>query len=420
MKRVVRWIRRGLHAVDRAAYRGLAWRALRVARRDGDPRHVCLLVGSLGLGGTQKQIVGLAGGLRARGFRCTILVIDRVGPFFEPDALSGGADVACFVPAAGIPSFVFRLSTRLLGPPSLAFTALLAGTALRRLRPGVLQCFLDDANAIGALGGRLAGIPFVSIGLRSLHPDDRPWHGRAPSRAYRALDSRLVDRLVANSGAGLASFLRNQPGFPAQLGVVVRNGVARAEGRGPRAAGAPVILWLGRIAPEKRPDVFISALTVLRNQGTEFQVRVAGAGPAEDSMRTAVKAAGLSDRVRFMGAVRDVAGELDAASVLASASDVEGVPNAILEAMARGCPVVATDAGGVGEVVRAGETGLLVRPGAGGALAAAIGEALARRAEAEERALRARELVRASFGMERMVDEMLGAWKRSPAGERAE
>lgn len=153
-------------------------------------------------------------------------------------------------------------------------------------------------------------------------------------------------------------------------------GVARAEARAALdlPADAFVLGWVGRLSAEKGADVLIEALA--RLQGVPALACVIGDGPDRPALERRAAELGLDGRVRFLGSVpRETVLRLFRAadaSVLPSAW--ENFPHTVVEALAVGCPVIATSVGGVPEVVRDGENGLLVVPND----AAALGEAIER------------------------------------------
>ena len=125
-------------------------------------------------------------------------------------------------------------------------------------------------------------------------------------------------------------------------------------------AGQPLILSVGRLSQEKRVDVLLDAVARL-----DGRLAIAGTGPALASLRARAKTLGVESRVRFLGYVpgRDLPGLYRLADVFAIASEAELQSLATMEAMASGLPVVAVDAGALGELVRHGENGFLARPG---------------------------------------------------------
>jgi glycosyltransferase involved in cell wall biosynthesis len=131
-------------------------------------------------------------------------------------------------------------------------------------------------------------------------------------------------------------------------------------------AGRPLILSVGRLSPEKRPDVLIAAIGRLAGADGDGPVLVlAGTGPEEGRLRSLARHHGVADRVLFPGFIADddLPGLYRLADVFAIASQAELQSLATMAAMASGLPVVAVDAGALAELVHAGENGFLARPG---------------------------------------------------------
>jgi glycosyltransferase involved in cell wall biosynthesis len=128
-------------------------------------------------------------------------------------------------------------------------------------------------------------------------------------------------------------------------------------------AGRPLILSVGRLSPEKRADVLIEA--VATQDVADTVLALAGSGPDEGRLRELAARRGVSERVRFLGFIpgTDLPGLYRLADVFAIASEAELQSLVTMEAMASGLPVVAVNAGALGELVHAGENGFLARPG---------------------------------------------------------
>jgi glycosyltransferase involved in cell wall biosynthesis len=143
-------------------------------------------------------------------------------------------------------------------------------------------------------------------------------------------------------------------------------------------AGRPVIVSVGRLSPEKRADVLIEAVARLADAGTDAVLALAGTGQDSDRLRSLAARLGLSGRVRFLGFVpgSDLPGLYRLADVFAIASRAELQSLVTMEAMASGLPVVAVDAGALGELVHAGDNGFLLSPGQVPEEAAAIADCL--------------------------------------------
>jgi glycosyltransferase involved in cell wall biosynthesis len=128
-------------------------------------------------------------------------------------------------------------------------------------------------------------------------------------------------------------------------------------------AGRPLIVSVGRLSPEKRADVLIEALAAQDVANTVLAL--AGSGPDEGRLRELAARRGVAERVRFLGFIpgTDLPGLYRLADVFAIASEAELQSLVTMEAMASGLPVVAVNAGALGELVHAGENGFLARPG---------------------------------------------------------
>ncbi len=169
------------------------------------------------------------------------------------------------------------------------------------------------------------------------------------------------------------------PGLPEDRVAVVRHGVRLASFDSGLARTEPLsVLSVGTLHPHKGFDVLLDALGLLAGEGRDFRGTIVGGGPLEADLRGRVGRAGLSGRVTLTGALaqQDVLPLYARSSVFVLMAQPEwhwGVPNVIVEALASGCAVVTTRFGSVEELVRDGETGLLVPPKDPAALAGAIG-----------------------------------------------
>lgn len=148
---------------------------------------------------------------------------------------------------------------------------------------------------------------------------------------------------------------------------------SRAEAR--RALGlddGPMVAQVANFRREKAHEVALEAARALRGAGTPVQFWLVGQGQRLEEIRALIAAEGLEDVVQLLGFRDDVSTVLAAADALVLSSDHEGLPVAVMEALALGVPVVATAVGGIPEAVTDGVEGLLVPPRSPAALAAAI------------------------------------------------
>jgi glycosyltransferase involved in cell wall biosynthesis len=222
------------------------------------PARVFLLIGQLGLGGAEKQVVLLARGLRARGVDTTVLVMFAGGP--REDALR----------AAGVPVVHLGFRRRTAGwgmlPSALMAFFRLVGH-LRRMRPDVLHAFLIHSYVVAAPAARLAGVPVLVAGRRSLGDFKQ---GRRLVLALERAATRATDHLIANAEA-VAADARRQEGFAQDKITVVYNGLPdSAFDPAPPAVLAtdlPVVLCVANFRPYKGHWYLLDAIARLRAEG---------------------------------------------------------------------------------------------------------------------------------------------------------
>jgi glycosyltransferase involved in cell wall biosynthesis len=222
--------------------------------------------------------------------------------------------------------------------------------------------------------------------------DARPWigfyHGATDKglrdRLYQRLELRLLpaaDRVVVitRQQAGLLASAQDRVQIIENAAIPLPRGhpdeiervTARMEG-----VTAPRIGVVGRLSPEKGVDLFLRACGQLRDAGHKFGIVLAGDGPSEETLRVLAADLQLTNRVTFLGRVNDVQTVMDHLDLLVLPSRSEGMPNTLLEGVATGVPVIATDVGAAGDVLRVADYGTVVPPGNAAVLAEAIAAAL--------------------------------------------
>ncbi len=197
----------------------------------------------------------------------------------------------------------------------------------------------------------------------------------------------------------------------------VPNAVALVPSDGPDVTGT--ILCVARLVPKKGIDTLIDAAAVIARSVDGLRVEVVGDGPLRGELEERIARLGLTGRVVLRGALRsdDVAAAYRGAAMLvmpcrvAADGDRDGLPTVILEAMARGLPVVSTDTVGIGEVVRDGETGLLVPPDDAASLANAIEKLWREPAMAKSFGAAGRRLVRRRHAPEHCATELINVFE---------
>jgi len=178
----------------------------------------------------------------------------------------------------------------------------------------------------------------------------------------------------------------------------------------------PHVLFVGRLVEKKGCDILLRALQRLRSPAAPVQATIVGNGPLEEALKQQASDLGLQERVRFAGAipnhmVLEMMPTVDAVvlpCLRASSGDLDTVPNVLQEAQAIGVPVVSTTVAGIPEIVRHGESGLLVDPGDEAAIRGALEHVLSMSAEAREAmGTRGREWAVFALDMSRTMHERL-------------
>jgi glycosyltransferase involved in cell wall biosynthesis len=232
----------------------------------------------------------------------------------------------------------------------------------------------SKAGLIGRLAARLAGVPAV---VHTAHGwsfnRTQPAHVRHVFATLERVGATLTDRLVMVSRRNLDEGLALGIGRPGQY-AVVRSGIdVAAHGRPAKdretmrsALGIePDQILVGTIAclkHQKAPLDFVRAAALAHARCGRLRFVMAGDGELRDEVAALVRELGLQEIIRPLGWRRDVVELLHAMDVFLLTSRHEGLPRVVLQAMAAGCPVVATDVDGTPEVVRDRLTGLLIPP----------------------------------------------------------
>jgi glycosyltransferase involved in cell wall biosynthesis len=229
---------------------------------------------------------------------------------------------------------------------------------------------------------------------------------RLAARWCRTIVALSDDERLAGLAAGV--------GRPEQYRVIP-NGVRLERFAVPRAPERGRIVMVGRLAPPKRPDLALRAFAVVRSRLPQARLDVVGDGPLRPEAERLATELGVEDAVRFLGERDDVPALLARAECALLASDYESSPLTVVEAMAAGVAVVATDAGGTVELVRPGRTGLLAARGDADGLAAALAEAMADPARALELGAEGRRVAGAELSLEGMVDRLVRLYEDAAA-----
>jgi glycosyltransferase involved in cell wall biosynthesis len=236
-------------------------------------------------------------------------------------------------------------------------------------------------------------------------------------REYRFSPGKLSFRWpraqIFNSFTAAESAQKTYSPFTPRRVFVVRNGIDLERfTRTPLPNGSLAkVVAIGSLTQVKRWDRLINAIFQLKQMQFSLSVRIVGDGPLRKTLEQQRDSLGITNCVEFMGEQKDIPGLLSGALLLVHTSENEGCPNVIMEAMACGRPVVATDAGDIPSLVEDAKTGFVVRQEDANALAQRIGALIQNRVLCERMSEAARLKAEREFGLERLLKETLAAYR---------
>ncbi len=309
-----------------------------------------------GISGSEAHLLSLLPRLRERGWNVRLLMLHENEP--------GAWDFAREMTTRGVPLDAIPLRADV---DPVAFLRL-AGY-LARHRPDILHTHLVHADAYGQIAGTLARVP---VRVSTKHGFNEFREGRLFAFGDRSV-AGLAHVHIAIS-RGLARYLADTEGFDEAGFEVVHYGIAPRGDPVPYAGERPRLLCVGRLIPIKGHIVLLRAFAEAKQQIPALELDVAGRGPMEPALRALARELGVIDSVRFLGYVSPIQEAIERSAIVVVPSMGEGFGMVALEAMERARPVIAAAVGGLGELVRDGETGRLVAPGEPEPLASAIVE----------------------------------------------
>jgi glycosyltransferase involved in cell wall biosynthesis len=366
-------------------------------------RHVAMILQSYypRIGGAERQVASLAPLLRTRGFQVT--VITRQYPGLKP-----------FENIAGTP--VYRIPVP--GPKAIASLAFTLGALLKltQLKPDIIHAHeLLSPTTTALAAKKLFNTPIIVKVLRGgLLGDIAKLKKRRNAGGWLKTMSEQVNAFVAISaeiereliGAGIPTHkIRHiANGVDTELFQPAQN---RLETR--KALGVdenPVIIYAGRLDPEKRLDLALQAWSRVGKNYPQAGFLLVGAGSSENMLRQIP-----ASRVNFVGRVDVTAPYLQAADIFILPSESEGLSNSLLEAMSTGLAVLATDVGGVRDVIIPGKSGFIIPPNDEPALENGLRQLLADPTLRERLGKSARERILTEFSLASTADKLAALYQ---------
>jgi glycosyltransferase involved in cell wall biosynthesis len=360
------------------------------------PIRLAYVIKSMGVGGSQTHLTQV------------LRFLDRSR--FDPVlyCLSGEGALLDTVRSLGVPVMAPAARLGFKGPALLLRIAALA-RAFHQQRADIVHNYLLRANLVGSLGARLARVPVVLCSKRGCHE----------RRGFALVSAKIGNRLahcVSVNARAVREFVHANEGCAREKMIVIPSGIdttrfrplpgADCKAQFGLPANKPIVGAVTRMRVVKGVEEFIRGMRLLRDTRPDVHAVMVGEVTLDEKLQSLVRSLRLEDHLTLLGPCRNMPEVYSTFDVFVLSSHGEGMSNALLEAMAMEKPVVATDVGGTGEVVRHRQSGLLVPAKEPAALASAINEVLSHRARALEMGRTGRRIVEEVFSAQAMVRRM--------------
>ncbi len=371
----------------------------------GDCTRVLHLVDTLNIGGTETQMVESALRMKRLGYHITVGCLRAEGPLLR------------VLQSASVPVVEFRKEKTLLSLNG-ARQLLRLAAFLRAGSFGVVHAHDLWANLLGVPAARLARTPVIISSRRYLADLEwyKPWRNRVIRLIYR-----LSTRVVVNSKAVQERLVDRDRVSPKKVRViynavdVVRFAAARENRQrvlpNIGASSKLIVVLANMYSPVKGHACLVSAARTVCENEPNVVFLLIGDGPERPNLEAQVRNFKLDQNVVFLGRRTDVPQLLASCDLSVLPSEAEAFPNALLESMSAGLPVVATAVGGSKEIIANGKNGLLVPPGKPEELAAAVLLVLRDSRLAKKLAHAGQDDMRRRFSFDRLLAELAQLYK---------
>lgn len=392
---------------------------------------ILLVTTTLGAGGSERQLVNTALGLRAHSNeRISILCLSpdaASDAFYKP--LLAQKDIAVIETADRDYELDRDADARLsalwadVGPSDgIAEAAIRAAAEISRQRPRVVHAWLDFPNIATGFAALLLQVPRIVLSTRSVSPTHFDFLQPYMRPGYRLLAQRPQVAILNNSDAGARDYARWLAIDPKKIDTI-HNGVDQSEIKLASAtdveayrqkigipAGAPVVGSIFRFGEVKRPLLWAEIAAQVARERPEARFLIIGDGPLRDQVREFAERTGFADRLFLPGRELNPSIALQTMTCLLLTSRIEGLPNVILEAHAVGVPVVTSRVGGAPEATDHGKCGWVVDGNDPRDYARRIIQVLDDRPWRDNAARLGPELVARRFSLDQMISQTMAVY----------
>jgi len=360
---------------------------------------VLQLVEDLGTGGLEKVIVDIAENLNAEQYKVIVWCVARGGEIAD-ELISKGIDVKIL----GIRSYY--------NP----FNILRLVNLFKKVNPDILHTHTYFSNTIGRIAAKLTRIPIIIT-----HVQNTYWNYTKRNLFIERLLSYFTDKIICCSDA-VKDFVLGYEKISPQKVVTIYNGIALdkfnqsidvasfRDSLGIRD-NELLIATVASLTPKKGHKYFLDSVADIVKTYKNIKCLIVGDGPLRKELEEYVKTLSLDYYIIFTGIRNDIPNLLRAADIFVLPSLIEGLGIAAIEAMASGIPVVATNVGGLSEVVKDGISGILVPPKDSEALSGAIMSLLKDSQAAKQMGDEGHKISREKFSSKMMIRKIEGLYK---------
>lgn len=305
---------------------------------------ICYIIDNLRLAGAEVHLFNLVKGMKEIGY------VD-----LEVVNLSGEGEIYDWITRIGIPVHNFKMKS--IRRPVFFIDFMKLILFLIQKKPNIVHTYLDTANVFGVIASKCSGVETIMTSRRDLGVFRSPQMERLIGKL-----SNHVDKVVCVCEAAARESIRRE-GLRKNNIVVIHNGINVEYYLQQKKITTDQLIF-GNVAvanrKEKGHEDLMRAFAIVVKTFPESRLKLIGDGPLLPALKDLARNLNIYEKVIFFGKSTDVSSALKDVSVFVLPSHSEGISNALLEAMAMGIPVVATNVGGNPDVVVNGETGLLV------------------------------------------------------------
>jgi len=338
---------------------------------------ILYVITSTGIGGAEKILCQTAKSMDKNKYHVSICSLKEKGEMAE-DIERHGIAVHC-LHMVNKEGFVGWISS------TIALFQLFS--YLRKVRPEIVHSFLFRANILARIAGYLTGVPIIISSIRVMGGEKRYFH------FIERITSFMVEHYIAVSES-VKNYVMQKSKISDENITVIYNGtdienhnysnVKNVKMPFGVEDGDDILVTVGRLHKQKGHAYLLHAISMVEKEMPRLKLLIIGEGEEENNLKILAETLDLTDKIIFAGLRYDVEKILPVAGLFILPSLWEGTPNVLLEAMAARKPVIATEVGGIPEVVVHGRTGILVPPEDSDALANAIKNLLKDKLKAEE------------------------------------